>query len=126
MTEITTTPDKFPDVVQDILNEYRDTITKKINDEVERTAELMRSDIKRNAPRTKENQGKHLADSFVIQLNKDLDSIVATIFSPSKGHITHFLEYGTVKMPPQPFMRRAYDKYINTMIKNIKTIIKEG
>jgi len=116
----------FAAQMNDVIDSYYNDVEKAINAEILNTANLIVKEIKIKGPKSSTNQKVHLRDSFDINVEKLSKDIKATIFSSEKGFIAHFLEYGTVNMRPQPFMRPAYDKHIPQMMKRIEKIISGG
>ena len=110
----------------ELISLYTEDVKSALRLLIEQYASLIIDEIARTAPLGTRATELHLRDSFFYDTDATVDNLVATIFSPEKGHITHFLEFGTIKMPPQPFMRKAYQKYVPEMQDKIKKIIQRG
>ena len=105
--------------IQGVLSDYRIDVQLIIEEEVEKTAKDIVKWLKQNTPRSSLNTN-HLEDSWVMITESDAKEVLATIYSKRKGYIAHFLEFGTVKMPPQPFLRKGFDLYAPLMVKRIR------
>jgi HK97 gp10 family phage protein len=67
-------------------------------------AEVIRAEIESNTKRGKDND--HMADHIVTIIEEEK----AVIGPESKYFYSHFLEFGTSKMPAQPFMGNSFER----------------
>lgn len=76
-----------------------------------RTAEPLRDDIAAAAPRSK--VAPHVAETFVAKMSRDESrGRMTVVVGPKPGYpglVAPFLEFGTSKMAPRPFIRPTYD-----------------
>jgi len=105
--------------IQGILSDYKIEVQLIIEQEVVKTTKQIIDWLRSNTPKSN-LETNHLADSWKSILEKDEKEVQTIIFSDRKGYIAHFLEFGTVKTPPQPFLRKAFDLYVPLMINRIK------
>ena len=81
-------------------------------------AEIVRDAAAANAPRRQGAPRKagHLADNIVIKVQKRGKSQAIVLVGPSADHFWgHFLEFGTAKMPAQPWLRPALENNLNAV-----------
>lgn len=110
----------FTDILFEELNDFKNKVNEQQKNEVNKASNNIVELIKNNAPRSGNRSEKMaLADSFIILKQDEFNNI---IFSEDKGYIAHFLEFGTIKQPAQPFMRPAFDSVIPAMEQNIKKL----
>lgn len=112
--------------IRKIYESYSEELKEGIQKIVIEYTEKIISEIKRTAPRSDRSGVIHLADSFDYEIRKDVDNFMTTIYSPDRGFIAHFVEYGSVKNVPKPFMRPAFDKYVPQMENEIKNFIEKA
>lgn len=95
-----------------------------INNGLEKGANLLRNEVKKRVPT---RTGK-LRSNIVAITNKNS----AGVYIKGKGSSSkaNWLEYGTSKMPPRPFIRTAYDnneeKVIQMVVSNIIQDVEKG
>lgn len=93
-------------------------------------AKPIRDDAQKNAPRSTYNKN-HMADNIKISTMKYIEG-AATRKVEVKGNeffYSYFVEYGTSKMEPKPFMTKAFldnkDKIIKIAQEEVNKIMKK-
>lgn len=123
------TIDQIGSAIEDMVDEYAEEVIKKLEDRLDKTANNIVEYISRNAPRS--GSTKPFADSFVATPQGEGINKVISIYSNTKGKLTHLLEFGFTHksgkyVGPRPFMRPAFDTLTPKMIEDIKSIIEKG
>ena len=107
----------------DIVEIFKDT-AKKINTEINYTAPVGKrpTDPEIISRLKDKNMWRHrrVKDSFPISVRRHRFGISVGAISISSWWILHFLEYGTLRTKPQPFLRRAFEKKTSTLRARIK------
>lgn len=82
-------------------------------------ANVVRDEAQKNAP----VDDGDLKDSIKVRKQKSGKGEAAVIVAPTKpaGFHAHFIEFGTVKQPAQPFLRPAFDSKQNEALEVIIT-----
>lgn len=123
------TIDNLTSTINDIIDDYSESLRKRLEEKLDDTARSIIDYIKLNAPRS--GKSNALADSFkMIESGQGINKVI-TIYSKSKGRIIHLLEFGYKHrggkfISPRPFMRPAYDTLTPKMLEDIIRIIKNG
>ena len=100
--------------LESILSQLPDKVEKKVaNAAVSAGARVIRKEAEQFAPYNESRTtGVHLRDAIIVKRdkNKVASYTVGTQYRGKKAapH-AHLLEFGTVKMSPQPFLRPAFD-----------------
>lgn len=115
--------------IEEMVDEYAEDIIKKLEKRLDQTAEEIVKYIAMHAPRS--GGSKAFADSFVASPQGDGIHKTISIYSNTKGKLTHLLEFGFTHrsgkyVGPRPFMRPAYDLLTPKMLEDIKSIIEIG
>ena len=115
--------------IGELVNEYTEDIIKEMHKVLEVTAERVIIYIQDKAPRS--GQSYSIADSFVSLTEGEGINKTISIYSKTKGRLTHLLEFGFTHrggkfVGPRPFMRPAFDAFAPDMLEQIKTIIEKG
>lgn len=88
-------------------------------------AEPIRRSASRHAPRRP--PAPDIGQNIVISTGRNPQGVSVAVGPAAGFHYGMFLEYGTVKMPAQPFMRPAFDetaqKVIKTMSESLWTML---
>lgn len=118
--------EEMPDKISSIIDDYEKGKMEEIEAVMEKTALKMIEDIKANAPRGKSKEP--MRDSFTYQKQGEGGNLIVTIYSKSKGRLLHLIEFGFIHrsgvfVSARPFLRPAYEKYIEEMVNKIKTIL---
>ena len=89
-------------------------------------AEIVRDNASRRAPRSSETK-EHLADNIVISEPKqDENGKYVEVGPKAPFFYGKFLEYGTSKMSPRPFMGPAKAESKKQVLETIRQTLKEG
>jgi len=89
-------------------------------------AEIVRDNASRRAPRSSEAK-EHLADNIVISEPKqDENGKYVEVGPKAPFFYGKFLEYGTSKMSPRPFMGPAKAESKKQVLETIRQTLKEG
>ncbi len=86
------------------------------------------NEVKLNAPRSSRD-GEHFGDSFIAEAKGNELNKTYTIYSKTKFHLTHILEYGFVhyksakKIKGRPFISPAYEKSANELLTKIRKLL---
>ena len=123
------TIDQIGDAIDDMVEEYAEEVIKKLDQRLDETAKDIVNYISNHAPRS--GGSKPFADSFVATPQGEGINKVISIYSNTKGKLTHLLEFGFTHksgkyVGPRPFMRPAFDTLTPKMIEDIKSIIEKG
>ena len=115
--------------IGELINDYTDDIKKEMEKVLDSTAEKALIYIQEKAPRSGNTDG--FADSFVTLTEGEGINKTISIYSKTKGRLTHLLEFGFTHrggkfVGPRPFMRPAFDAFSPDMLEQIKTIIERG
>ena len=101
--------------LESILSQLPDKVEKKVaNAAVSAGARVIKKEAAKRAPynESRGNWGIHLRDAIVVKRDK-LRVAHYTVGTQYRGEKAaphaHLLEFGTVKMSPQPFLRPAFD-----------------
>lgn len=123
------TLDELGSALEDMVEEYNELVIKALENRLDKAANDIVSYISKHAPRS--GQSKSIADSFVATpkgkgINKSI-----SIYSNTKGKLTHLLEFGFTHrsgkyVGPKAFMRPAFDLVTPEMLNDIKSIIENG
>lgn len=101
------------------VKEFGDKVIEQQKIELNKASEKLLDEIEKTAPRSGSGKGIPLVESFTIFNENEFTNI---IYSKSKSHIIHFVEFGTTNQAAQPFMRPAFEKIIPEMENNIKKL----
>lgn len=118
--------------LEKIVSEYTEDVQEAIEEEIDKTAELMLKDIKTSTAWTDRTKGaKGYRKGFRIKKGGKFGYATRTIYNKNKPGLVHLLELGHAKkgggrVSERPHLRPAYDKYAPQMEKNIEKIIKRG
>jgi len=121
--------DQIGSAIEDMVEEYVDDVIKELDELLDKTANDIVNYISTHAPRS--GGSKPFADSFVVTPQGSGINKTMSIYSKSKGKLTHLLEFGFTHksgkyVGPRPFMRPAYEVLTPKMIEDVKSIIKKG
>lgn len=114
----------------DQLNKLGDKASRVENQALKAGAEIVQKEAESLAPRSPETK-EHLADNIKISGVKTKDGVKFVEIGPTKGDNSKFfygkfLEFGTSKMPAQPFMGPAFEKNKGTIMNAMKQVVKRG
>ncbi|MCK9271834.1 MAG: HK97 gp10 family phage protein [Bacteroidales bacterium] len=123
------TLDELGTAISNMVEEYAEEITVKLEKRLDETAKEIVSYIRTHAPRS--GGSKPFADSFIAEPQGSGINKTISIFSNEKGKLTHLLEFGFTHrsgkyVGPRPFMRPAYNLLTPKMLEDIKSIIEKG
>lgn len=87
-------------------------------------AEVVRRRASQLAPRDP-HSGQHLADHMAVSVSRQRGATgpALAIGPEHRFFYGHFLEFGTVKMRPQPFLRPAFDTTVDQVLDTVKRTI---
>ncbi|APE75387.1 HK97 gp10 family phage protein [Spiroplasma citri] len=120
------------DFVADSIQQYTYDIQEQIKEEIKNVGEKILAEIKITCPISNKHLTKrrHLKDYFVFKIKLTKDKIIGVIYATKQYQIIHLLEYGYInhwnneKINPRPFLRNAYNKYIDEYIKKNRNYFK--
>ena len=123
------TLDELGVAIENMVEDYVDEIIPKLEKRLDETAQDIIKYIANHAPRS--GGSKAFADSFVATPQGDGINKVISIYSNTKGKLTHLLEFGFTHpsgkyVGPRAFMRPAFDLLTPKMLEDIKNIIEKG
>jgi hypothetical protein len=123
------TIDEIGSAIENMVDEYAEEVIKKLEEQLDQTSNEIVRYISTHAPRS--GGSRPFADSFVATSQGDGINKVISIYSSTKGKLTHLLEFGFTHksgkyVGPRPFMRPAFDTLTPKMIEDIKSIIEKG
>lgn len=112
-----------------MVDEYAKEVIEDLDNVLDETARKIIEYISVHAPRSGEN--KAFADSFITESKGKGIYKTVSVYSGTKGRLTHLLEFGYTHrsgkfVGPRPFMRPAFDILSPKMIEDVKRIIEEG
>lgn len=112
-----------------MVEEYAEDVIKDLDKVLDDTAKDIVNYISSHAPRSGEKEA--FADSFIAEPKGEGVNKTISIYSNSKGRLTHLLEFGFTHksgkyVGPRPFMRPAFDILTPKMIEEVKSIIEKG
>jgi hypothetical protein len=115
--------------ISKLIADYGDQVEQRLEKVLDETAVKVLEFIQSKAPRS--GQTESFADSFVAVPNGEGINKTITIFSETKGRLTHLLEFGFTHrggkyVGPRPFMRPAFDVFAPEMLSEVKHIIEGG
>lgn len=115
--------------ILELIQSYTQEMLQAMEKQLDQTADQILEYLQANAPRSGQSNG--FADSFVAISNGEGITKTITIFSKSKGRITHLLEFGFTHrggkyVGPKPFLRPAFETYAPKMVEAIRSIIISG
>ena len=115
--------------IGEMLGEYAEEVKASMERVLDQTAEKVLDYIRSKAPRSGRAEG--YADSFVAISKGEGVNKTISIYSGTKGRLTHLLEFGFTHrggkfVGPRPFLRPAYDSYAPEMVEEVRRIIERG
>jgi len=115
--------------IEDMVDEYAKEVMGDLDVVLDETAKKIIEYISLHAPRSGGNNA--LADSFVTESTGKGVYKTVSVYSGTKGRLTHLLEFGYTHrsgkfVGPRPFMRPAFDILSPKMIEDVKRIIEKG
>lgn len=123
------TLDQIGSAIEDMIDEYAEEVIKDLDKVLDETSKKIVSYISTHAPRS--GKSKAFADSFVAVPQGEGINKTISIYSNTKGRLTHLLEFGFTHksgmyVGPRPFMRPAFDILTPKMVEDVKSIIEKG
>lgn len=123
------TLDQIGGAIEKLVDEYAEEVVKDLDKVLDETASDIVNYISTHAPRS--GGSKAFADSFVAVPQGEGINKTISIYSNTKGKLTHLLEFGFTHrsgkyVGPRPFMRPAFEVLTPKMIEEVKTIIEKG
>lgn len=126
--------DEIVDTISHLLDNYKESVIESLNKTFENSAKSIVKDIKKTCVRSKRSSPKyvHLADSFKVKKEENVDGNTYIVWSPKKYRIAHLVESGFFHkrgkrmIQGRPFLRPAFEREKPNLEKNIKKIIQEG
>ena len=118
--------------LEKMVSEYTEDVQEAIEDEIDKTAELMLKDIRGSTAWTDRTKGaKGYRKGFKVKKGDKFGYATRTIYNKNKPGLVHLLELGHAKakggrVSARPHLRLAFDKHAPQMEKNIEEIIKKG
>jgi hypothetical protein len=123
------TLDNLGITIAKMVADYGDQVEQHLEKVLDQTAVKVLEYIQSKAPRS--GQAESFADSFVaLPFGNGINKTI-TIYSETKGRLTHLLEFGFTHrggkfVGPRPFMRPAFDAFAPEMLSEVKRIIEGG
>ena len=123
------TLDELGVAIENMVEDYVNELIPKLEKRLDETAEEIVKYISNHAPRS--GGSKAFADSFVATPQGEGINKTISIYSNTKGKLTHLLEFGFTHrsgkyIGPRPFMRPAYDLLTPKMLEDIRQLIEKG
>lgn len=128
MTSLTTL-DELGVAIENMVEDYVEDLIPKLEKRLDETAEDIVKYISNLAPRS--GGSKPFADSFVATPQGKGINKTISIYSNTKGKLTHLLEFGFTHksgkyVGPRPFLRPAFDLLTPKMLEDIRQLIEKG
>jgi hypothetical protein len=123
------TLDQIGSAIESMVEEYAEEVIKDLAKVLDDTAKDIVNYMSSHAPRS--GGSKPFAESFVAEPIGEGINKTISIYSNTKGRLTHLLEFGFTHksgkyVGPRPFMRPAFDILTPKMIEEVKSIIEKG
>ena len=128
MTSLATL-DELGSAIENMVEDYVEELIPKLEKRLDETAEEIVKYISNHAPRS--DGSKPFADSFVATPQGEGINKTISIYSNTKGKLTHLLEFGFTHksgkyVGPRPFLRPAFDLLTPKMLEDIRQLIEKG